>query len=582
MSNLNSMPSQLFDLSTRLSRAMDSSSRSRANEFWGNPAAMSKSLAGVRKHFDSPLIKSNRQSVAMAVAEFRRSGKLPGFIETKYVCIGAAETFSGWCLLQDQRLLNSLLKIAAEGTDRRRLKCISCLLLSYWSFPRFSDSTTEPARGGWLILRKWLADQTNLLKSSEIAKPLWFQVLNHNSNLLGDEPCKPYEKDLLAGGSVRLNEAFITLGISTDSWLRQEAVLSQVNAGTALGDTGFRSCMTQLISIACGETDFSLSRILSIRCIAKLVSRYAQSSVRPEHIALRDAAIAFIGNPWLHRAAWDSNVLTVNGLPDVEARQMLNTWLKVRLIKDFFDLLSEDRSADGRRLNYWLRFEPMIDDMWFVLGSDAKTDKRKDYEDFRQRAKGRLLDLVGATPTQNNAFLMHIAGHVIVEFSQVGNACFVYKREDLSSDVKRKLKSDVYRAQIDIADLRVSGHQPRLVHQGGWEPRFDEVICPLASFRPPTSKRNSSPLGASLSKSFVVVKKRTPHPTIQPKLPVSLGQLKSPAFEKVVSKYRLQIEDLRPKGGCVWVKTNDLNPLVRIELKALGFAYKPGKGWWRE
>jgi hypothetical protein len=582
MSNLNSMPSQLFDLSTSLSRAMDSGSRSRANEFWGNPAAMSKSLAGVRKRFDSPLIRSNRQSVTMAVAEFRRSGKLAGFLETKYVCIGASENFSGWCLLQDERLLNALLRTAGEGTDRRRLKCVSCLLRSYWSFPRFSDGTAEPAQKGWLTLRKWLADQTRALKSSEITKPLWFQTLNHNPNLLGDDPCKPYEHDLLAGESVRLNEAFTNLGIPADSWLREEAVLAQVKAGAGLNDAGFKSCMTQLIAIACGETDFKLSKNLSIRCIARLVSRYAESSVKPEHFVLRDSAIAFIGNPWLHRAAWDSHVLTTDGRPDVEARQMLNSWLKVRLIKDFFDLLSEDRSADGRRLNYWLRFEPMIDDMWFVLGSDAMTDKRKDYVDFRQRAKGRLLDLVGTTPTENNAFLMHIGQYVIVEFGLVGNACFVYRYDNLPADIKRRLKSEVYRAQIDIAYLKVSGHRPRLLHQGAWEPRFDDEICPLLGSRPPTRKSNSSPLGASLSKSFVVVKKGPPKSSTQTRTSVSVAPLKVSEFERILSKHRLQISDLRSKGGCLWVLTDDLSPLVRVELKALGFAYKPGKGWWRE
>ena len=60
------------------------------------------------------------------------------------------------------------------------------------------------------------------------------------------------------------------------------------------------------------------------------------------------------------------------GKPDDEAREMILGWLRRRLIKDFFELLSEDRAAEPRRLNYWLRFEPAIEDMWFVLGSQAR------------------------------------------------------------------------------------------------------------------------------------------------------------------------------------------------------------------
>ena len=134
-----------------------------------------------------------------------------------------------------------------------------------------------------------------------------------------------------------------------------------------------------------------------------------------------------IGNPWLHRAAWDTYVLDKDRRPDASAREMVNGWLKVRLIKDFFGLLSEDRSADSRRLNYWLGFEPMIQDMWFALGADAVSDPRKEYGEFRQRANGRLLDLAGSTPTSNNAFLMHFGEYLVVEFGITDNACFVYR-----------------------------------------------------------------------------------------------------------------------------------------------------------
>jgi hypothetical protein len=566
------MSNPLFDLSTNLVRVMQPTSGLRGNPIWGNPDAMSKSLARVRKHFDSPLIKSDRRSVSTAVTKYRHSGVVADYLETKYVCIGISEDFSGWSVLQDERLLQVLLKAAAEAPERLRLRYLVCLLLSYWSFPLFSENTTKPAQKGWLILREWLKKQTSMLQSSEIKKPLWFLTLNQNSNLLGEDPCKPYEKDLLVGESSRLNEAVINLGVPANSWLLQEAALAQIKAGTALNDSGFKSHLSRLISMACGETDLKISRILSIRCIATLVSRYARCSEKPEQMALRDAAIALIGNPWLHRAAWDSHVLKSDGKPDVEARQMLNAWLKVRLIKDFFDLLSEDHSADGRRLNYWLRFEPLIEDMWFVLGADAAADKRNDYAEFRQRAKGRLLDLVGTTPPENNAFLMQIGEYLIVEFGLVGNACFVYRYDSLSDDIKRRLRSEVYKAQIDIAYLKVSGHKPRLLHQGAWERRFDNEICPLIRSWPPTRSSKTSALNTASPNRVVVVNKAT----------ARSSHLDIPVFDKVISRFGLQVNDLRSKGGCFWVLTDDRNPTICYQLKGFGFVYKQGKGWWRE
>jgi hypothetical protein len=576
------MTDHLDDLSANLVQAMDSSFSVSATESWGNSKPMSIALASVTARFDSPLVRTDRQSVSKAVLRYRQSGELAEFLEIKYVCIGAWEEFSGWCLLEDTRLLERLLKIVQVGSDRRRLKYFSCLLRSYWSFPHFGERTTPTSRNGWLGLRGWLDDQRRELAKSAICKPLWFQTLSQHSNLLADKPCKPYEKDLLAGGSATLNEAFANLGIPSDSWLREEAVYTQMQAGANLDDAGFRSCIARLLDIASGKTEFRLSKGLSIRCIALLVSRYAACSEKPEHITLRDASIAFIGNPWLHRAAWDSYVLRSDGLPDVDAREMLNAWLKVRLIKDFFDLLSEDRSADGRRLNYWLRFEPMIEDMWFVLGADAISDKRKDYVEFRQRANGRLLDLVGATPTQNNAFLMRIGEFVIVEFGLTGNACFAYRYIGLPADIKRRLNSGTFRAQVDIANLKARGYEVRLLHQSRWEPKFDEAICPLFGFRPPGRGSGPPVRGVSQSKSFAVVNKGVPVYVNPGRTYGGVTLFSRLDFERLMSKHSLEVDDLLKKGGCLWVRTNEADPLICSQLKAWGFTYKPGKGWWKE
>jgi hypothetical protein len=292
-------------------------------------------------------------------------------------------------------------------------------------------------------------------------------------------------------------------------------------------------------------------------------------------MALRDAAIALIGNPWLHRTAWDSYVLDQNGQPDDDAREMVNGWLKVRLIKDFFDLLSEDRSADSRRLNYWLGFEPMIEDMWFALGADAMSDRRKDYAEFRQRANGRLLDLVGATPTINNAFLMHIGEYVVIEFGITGNACFAYRYNDLPARIKRRLNSGTTQALIDIAELKEAGYEVRLLHQGSWEPKFDAAICPLLGFMPSGGGDPRSSRGAVPAKNVQDVR------TSAPVYPwrTSFSRLD---FERFISRFGLAVDDRLHKGGCLWVRTDAANAQVCESLKNWGFSYRDGKGWWRE
>jgi hypothetical protein len=299
-----------------------------------------------------------------------------------------------------------------------------------------------------------------------------------------------------------------------------------------------------------------------------------------EHIPLRDACIAFIGNPWLHRAAWDGYVLDKDRRPDASAREMVNGWLKVRLIKDFFGLLSEDRSADSRRLNYWLGFEPMIQDMWFALGADALSDPRKEYGEFRQRAHGRLLDLAGSTPTSNNAFLMRFGEYLVVEFGVTDNACFVYRYDRLPPRIKSGLANTSSKATIEIADLKARSREARLLHNGSWETNFDAAICPLLGYRPsaqaprprrPVSWNNGSEQGGRAG-GYVEYR---PEAKYMP----TFTHLE---FEGFRSKYSLDIDDLRSRGGCLWVRTDAADSRVSERLQSWGFTYRPTMGWWRE
>ncbi|WP_284046778.1 EH signature domain-containing protein [Cupriavidus campinensis] len=87
---------------------------------------------------------------------------------------------------------------------------------------------------------------------------------------------------------------------------------------------------------------------------------------------MRDAATSTIGNPWLRRTHWDAYV-RVGDKADDQAREMVFFWLKERLVADFFELLSVDGINDKRRVAYWLRFVPFVEDMWFALGSSASS-----------------------------------------------------------------------------------------------------------------------------------------------------------------------------------------------------------------
>jgi EH_Signature domain len=275
-----------------------------------------------------------------------------------------------------------------------------------------------------VALRHWLFTQFTslndaLAQTAGARIPAWFGFLGNHVNLLTASPCEVYGIALARGSGEVLQEVRTGLAIPQESWLWEEAVLTRVKHVVRLADAPFQESLDGILSVVICTPEFRISPRLSARCVALLVSRYARCTSRLECVALRDAAIASIGNPWLRRQAWDAYVLDAAGRPDTAARELILSWLRRGLIKDFFELLSEDRAAEQRRLQFWLRFEPVIEDMWFILGAYARKSYQAEYKEFRTRAQGRVLGLCGQTPPTNNAFVMRIGGSLAVEFDSI-------------------------------------------------------------------------------------------------------------------------------------------------------------------
>ena len=171
------MNKSLSELSSRLEQVMVFPRLAATAETWGNDEAMTQALARVRRHFDAPYVggAKDARSVAEAVLRFRELRELNDSRETKYVCIGASEEFSGWRILEDTELLELLLRRAGSGSDRQRLRHFTCLLCSYWSFPRYESETSAASGIGWVRLRGWLAAQRAYLEQAIHPKPPWFR-----------------------------------------------------------------------------------------------------------------------------------------------------------------------------------------------------------------------------------------------------------------------------------------------------------------------------------------------------------------------------------------------------------------------
>jgi len=517
----------------------------------------------VQREHDSAGVAADPRTIMTAIAGFRRTGEVDGFRGLKYVCLGVGVIDAkGWCVLGDEKLRRRVSDLVEEQEEmRRRLRCFQALLSSFWTFATNDKSTNEEARIGWMELRAWLRMEFVKLAKSGMPMPQWFETLGRHAELLTNRPCDKFGADLLKGDSSKLNDAMEGLAIPKTSWVLEEAVFAQMSAAVALSDEIFKKVMPKLVPIAMGRGGVELGEALRIRCVGALVARYAKCNDRPEDMALRDAAVVTIGNPWLRRANWDAWVVDARSRPDNQAREMINGWLKRRLISDFFELLSVDGTGDPRRLDYWLRFEPFIEDMWFALGSDAQYRRGEQFDDFRSRAKGRLLDLEGTT-AENNAFVMRIGEYLAVEFGAKGNAFFLFKWDSIDARLVATLTSGKARAGVSLQSLKSSRN--RLIHRDSagetWEEKFDEVICPLVGRRPvDPPKRAGTPRRGSARQGLT--------PT---------------GWNSFVRAHDLVVEDHRAKGGAMWVVGDYFPSGVANQLQAWGFKQRSPRGWFKE
>jgi hypothetical protein len=408
--------------------------------------------------------------------------------------------------------------------------------------------------------------------------PDWVGSLQEHKHLLDHDPGRVYGRSLLAGASSRFEQARKALDIREDSWLIWRLVLGQIQAAADEGDSTFQEHLPNLLEL------LDRHPLARNRGLKMLLERYRACAGVEVHSGLRDFAVAQWGNPWLSQSD------TKWSLVSEDARSMVASWLKLVLIQQFFSLLATDGSNDSRRLKFWERYHDSIDDMYFALGNTALNHRGRDFQDIRKKMAGRLLRLHSAGSPDNNAFIMCIGEHVVVEFGLPNNACYRFRRNGLP---------------FDLSGDDIAGNGTALKNQSGarllhldrtfetWEQQFEAELASRVRVRPgqsPTGTPAFASSGRSTASSRSGSAGARPQPadgeTSQPSRGASPWSrpesFSSRELSRLCDPRQLRVEDLRSKNGNLWVFTDDRDAYVSGQLRAWGFAYKVGKGWWRK
>jgi hypothetical protein len=145
-----------------------------------------------------------------------------------------------------------------------------------------------------------------------------------------------------------------------------------------------------------------------------------------------------------------------------EAAQRYLSWLARDSIIFFFNTILPNNSENQRRKDFWLRYHDRIKDFQVAV-SEADV--------WRIKANQKSTDLLyysRVTHPTTSAFLMEFEGYgghfLVIEFSETGNAAYIYKIADFES---RRLTLRTPRFEVKNHLKFDKAH--RIFHGGDWE-----------------------------------------------------------------------------------------------------------------
>ncbi len=483
-----------------------------------------------------------------AVRLFREAGELSNLSMARSVCYGSAIRFGQLepPLIEGATFRQLLLKIDEYRKEPRRYRrCYRGLLHTYFVYD--GEAAPEIGQRNWTYLRLYLEQYRRAIRAEGVT-PDWVKSIDDNANLLSEDPVSRYGPELLEGQTEVVDRFRSDLEIADASWVVRKLVRAQIEAATREFDDGFRKRVQPLLKVLSGYP------LLEDAGLQLILNRYAQMKTPPLHPALRDRVMECWGSPWLERKKVNWSRVSL------QAQQLVATWIKLDLIREFFEALSEDRETDKRRLEFWQQYHESIGDMYFALGPSVLSARGVDIKRLRDRMADHLLTLTDGGNAHNNAFIMMMGKYIVVEFGLKGNACFVFDAQNQPFVLKRSIAGD-------SAGLKHSSHKHRLLHKDSadtkWEYKFRQILSgcglhpervsgrPIPNVREPPTSRASANGGARTE------------------------------LLSFLNDNAVLWEDKTAKGGNLKVLHARFSGPIAEKLKKLGFSYSTRNFWYR-
>ncbi len=333
------------------------------------------------------------------------------------------------------------------------------LLYSYFAVEQ-DEINKRP--NNWLGLKNILSTNRSSLFQTTTRPKKWLTTLTDHPELLSADPSKKFIRNFLYNSDEeRVSSQLESLSIAPNSWFWDSLVSSSIKSVKTMREDDYLEAIPRFLRL------LEQNPIYTKDILTALLERYATTSRRTiVHEVLKSICLTQWGNPQYDSSAGWRNV-------SLDTKKLVIQWFVRADLEAFFTVFGS--SADVRRFNYWMRFLKQVTLSEIFLNDQAMRYPTAQQAEFKRNNAGRFKRIVGKSNAAN-AFMIKIGGFYIVEFSEMNNATYFY----------RKLPYPPFQGKtgkVEITSLKsTSQAQFYLSHQGAWEKSFDRRLQELGIF----------------------------------------------------------------------------------------------------
>lgn len=375
---------------------------------------------------------------------------------------------------------NKALSLISDHWDERFIKPLFQLYLRLWNPKKINDSAE--------VIQKHLIDN---LEQNQPKLSFGKTILTHREVFLANSALIPERVSLHLLQELHkktsVEKILQTLPLYETYWKTQLSEYTTLLFTEKLSETTGDSFVLQVLSQILKKHKSMDINYLTISYLICDFHKYA-------HLITKDSLISFviknldikIDKTWILKYPHKYPPQSQENLHTAYA--ILMRWLYGKLIRNFFDKIAFDKT----RATFWEN-QPCIEDITILVPD--RTKEKFFYDGIIPLSFIQKKVKVNYLSSNNSAILMQTKTHLLVDFSEAGNAFYAYllsskysphklvrpTLEDLKSpELRYKNAITVASSQYDpyseydpvSGNLYITSPEGRAFHQGEWQPKF--------------------------------------------------------------------------------------------------------------